>query len=38
MGQYSKLTDRGKSLADWATLMAVVGVVAYVVVWCFVGK
>lgn len=37
MGRYSKLTGRGKSLADVACVLFVVGVVAYVVVRVFVG-
>jgi hypothetical protein len=38
MGRYSKLSDRGKSLADVACALVVVGVVAMIVVWVMVGK
>ena len=38
MGRYSGLSDKGKSLADVATLMIVVCGGIAVVVWCFVGK
>ncbi len=38
MGQYSKLSDKGKSLADVACVLFVVGGVAMVLVWLFIGK
>ncbi len=38
MGQYSRLTTNGKSLADVACVLFVVGFIAMLVVWLVVGK
>ncbi len=38
MGQYSKLSDKGKSLVDVACVMVVTGCVIAGLVWLMVGK
>ncbi len=38
MGQYSKLSDKGKSLVDVACVLVVTGMVVSWLVWLCVGK